>query len=392
MEPNRRHVIAGAAAMAGAAALTGLTSRAANAAVPADGTSGSVTQRQARDNMRAVDTGMRGNYDTLRANVINHLGPVIVVNNDMQGGTYYLINDSQVIEQIQPVDEVFELAKSIAHTPLGIYSICAPSLDPKNILSSQTAVIDPHDLAMVAFNGPGDSSWTTPLQTFQTTLQNARQTLESANLPSDANGSLHDSCAYILDKAHDYISETVRAREFDMQTFENFAADVYPSVRTNMYWSSRVQIDGVSKLMTRWRNQYSGGDWSNLYVVVLSIWTTYVQNQNSIILKNFMDQSKVSSHLIDLMTAQLPTDPVHVALDNLARIVQDNVAAEMVFCSDQPTADALKGQPDLLSTEILKLLGGSTAASTTAKASALTKGQVTQIACPFHNRAAALKV
>jgi hypothetical protein len=350
-----------------------------------------VTRAQARANITAVDTAMRGNYDILRANLINHLGPVIVVNNDMQGGTYYLIDKNTVIEQIQPVDQVFELAKSIAHTPLGIYSICAPSLDRTNILPSQRTVLDPHDLAMVAFNGPADTSWTTPLQTFGTTLQNARQTLESANLPSDGNSSLLESCAYILDRAQDYIATAVRSREFDMQSFESFAADVYPSIRTNMYWSSRVQIDGVSALMTRWRNRYSGSDWSNLYVVVLSIWTTYVQNQNSVILKNFMDQSKVSSHLVDLMTAQTPTDPVHVALDNLARIVQDNVAAEMVFCSDQPTADALKGQPDLLSTEILGLLGaGGTGGTGATKAAAVTKGQLTQLACPFHNRAAAV--
>ncbi|MFI1072963.1 hypothetical protein [Streptomyces puniciscabiei] len=379
--PTRRTVLGATAAVGAAAALNGPTARAASA----DGTTGNVTQAQARDNMRAVDTGMRTNYDALRARLINHLDPVIVVNNDMQGGTYYLISDGQVVEKVQPVDEVFELAKSIAHTPLGIYSICAASLDPHNILPAQAKYIDPHDLRMVAFNGPGDTSWTQPLQDFANTLRTARKTLEAAGLPSDAQGSLHDSCAYILDRADDFINDTIRSRSFDMRSFEDFAADVYPRVRTTMYWSSRKQIDGVSALMTRWRKQVGDTAWSGLYVVVLSIWTTYVQNQNSIILKNFMNQRQVSTHLIDLMTAQTPSDPVHVALDNLARIVMDNVAAEMVFSADQPTADALKGQPDLLSTEILRLLGDGTAANT---ASTLTKGQTNQIVCPFHNRSA----
>ncbi|MGJ5752705.1 hypothetical protein [Streptomyces puniciscabiei] len=367
--------------MGAASALNGLTARAASA----DGATGNVTQAQARDNMRAVDTGMRTDYDALRARLINHLDPVIVVNNDMQGGTYYLISNGQVLEKVQPVDEVFELAKSIAHTPLGIYSICAASLDPRTILPAQASYIDPHDLRMVAFNGPGDTSWIQPLQDFANTLRTARKTLEAAGLPGDAQGSLHDSCAHILDRADDFISDTIRSRSFDMRSFEDFAGDVYPSVRTNMYWSSRKQIDGVSALMTRWRKQVGDTAWSGLYVVVLSIWTTYVQNQNSIILKNFMNQHQVSTHLIDLMTAQTPSDPVHVALDNLARIVMDNVAAEMVFSADQPTADALKGQPDLLSTEILRLLGNGTAADT---ASTLTKGQTNQIVCPFHNRSA----
>ena len=404
MSPNRRSVLSGAAAVGAATALTGFTGHstsayAATATATATGVpataAGSVAESQARNNILAVDTSMQNNYDTLRAQVINQLNPVIVVDNDGTGGTYYLVSKGTVLETVQPVDPVFALAKSIAHTPLGIFSICAPSLDPTNILASQTQYIDPHDLQMVAFNGPGNTSWISNLQAFSATLDTARQTLASANLPADANGSLYDSCSYILDKAHAYIATAIANREFDMQSFESFTADVYPSVRTNMYWASRVQIDGVSALMTRWRNQL-GSAWSGLYVVVLSIWTTYVQNQNSIILQNFMDQSQVATHLINLMTAETPTDPVHVSLDNLARIVQDNIAAEMVFVSDQPTADALKGQPDLLSTEILQLLGsGATTAGTagTAKAAAaITKGQLTQIACPFHNRASTLKV
>ncbi|MFF4229723.1 hypothetical protein [Streptomyces sp. NPDC001820] len=45
------------------------------------------------------------------------------------------------------------------------------------------------------------------------------------------------------------------------------------------------------------------------------------------------------------------------ALDNLARIVQDNIAAQMVFSSAQDVADALKGKEDQLSKEILPSWG-----------------------------------
>ncbi|MER6545745.1 hypothetical protein ACWDBD_44995 [Streptomyces sp. NPDC001118] len=379
--PTRRTVLAATAATAATAALTSLAATGTAHADTDTGTTDAARKKAARDNMRAVDTGMRSSYDSLRANLTQHLGPVIIVSNDTVGGTYYLVDNGRVIETIKPVDEVFELAKSIAHTPLGIYSICAPHLDPKNVLPAQAKYIDPHDLAMVAFTGPKDTSWTTPLQAFSDTLDTARRTLEEAALPDD----LHDSCAFILDHAHDYIADTIRRREFDMKSFEDFSGAVYPSIRTNMYWSSKVQIQGVSDLLTRWRKQVGDDAWSGLYVVVLSLWTTYELNQNSIIIKNFMNQSKVDSHLIDLMTAQIPADPVAVSLDNLARIVQDNIAAEMVFSTDQTTADALKGRQDLLSTEILQLLGGGTGANA---ASAITKGQANQLVCPFHNRSA----
>ncbi|MYR01777.1 hypothetical protein GTX23_25160, partial [Streptomyces sp. SID6139] len=59
-------------------------------------------------------------------------------------------------------------------------------------------------------------------------------------------------------------------------------------------------------------------------------------------------------------------DPIGVALENLARIVQDNVAAEMVFNAALDVADALKGREDLLSKEILQQIGGTAPAHTAA--------------------------
>ncbi|QBL78717.1 hypothetical protein E2R25_13690 [Burkholderia pseudomallei] len=46
--------------------------------------------------------------------------------------------------------------------------------------------------------------------------------------------------------------------------------------------------------------------------------------------------------------------PVAVALDDLARIVQDNSAADMVFPTDPVRADSLKGAEDRLSNAIGK--------------------------------------
>lgn len=71
-----------------------------------------------------------------------------------------------------------------------------------------------------------------------------------------------------------------------------------------------------------------------------------------------MEPDRVDTHLIDIICDQLPVvDPIGVGAENLARIVQDNIAAEMIFPTSQTTADALKGKEDLLSQEILKILG-----------------------------------
>ncbi|MGW4404680.1 twin-arginine translocation signal domain-containing protein [Nonomuraea sp. NPDC004702] len=307
--------------------------------------------RPARDAIRAVNADTRRNYAALKAGLVNHLSPVIVVQNDHRGGLYSLVSNGRVLESLHPVDEIYELAKSIAHLPLGIFTVIAPYL-PKQVPAFQSARIDPHDLDMVAFKGPADG-WVQPLKDVSATINTARRRLDEARLPP----GLQQSCANILDRSREFIAHTTRSRSFDLDSFEDYSGSVYPNIRTNMYWASKVQIEGVADIMTRWRGQLGDNAWKGLYVVVFTIWTTSSLNQNSLIIKKFMDPAQADTHLIDLSTAELPSEPIPVALDNVARIVQDKIAAEMIFCTDTELADALKGRDELLSGEILRLLG-----------------------------------
>lgn len=70
-----------------------------------------------------------------------------------------------------------------------------------------------------------------------------------------------------------------------------------------------------------------------------------------------MHPENVESHLITISTAEKPSNPVNVALDNLARIVQDNVAAAMIFPANSVLANSLKGPEDLLSNAIDRIIG-----------------------------------
>lgn len=317
----------------------------------------------ARHAILAAETGTQKHYDTLRAELIDHLSPVIVIQNDDQGGLYTLIHDGEQ-ESLHPVSEIFELAKSIAHIPLGIYSIIVPYLGRRLPDLPGSDRLDRHDVDMVAFKGPAEKGWIGPLRDFGTTLTTARQQLGDADLPQ----RLEASSARILDGALDFVQGAVRRGQVDMESFEDFTGPLSEAIRSNVRHASEAQIEGVEDLMGRWRETIGEEDWPGLYVVVLSIWTTSALNQNSIIVRQLMDPAKADSHLIDLPTAQLPADPVFVALDNLARIVQDNIAAELVFPVDHDLADALKGPEDLLAQEILH-----------------------QLACPYRSATAARK-
>ncbi|MEU6260276.1 hypothetical protein [Streptomyces sp. NPDC047043] len=346
---TRRTFIGGAGGI-GAATILGHTAAESSAAsAPA---AAAVDTQTARDSLRAVNAAMRTNYAALKADLVKNLGPVVIVQNDAKGGTFTLVHKGkQYVEH--PVAEDFELAKSIAHVPLGIYSTIAEYLSGKVPNVSNADRIDAHDLDMVAMKGPGTDAWTTPLQAFADKLATAKNNLAAADLPQE----LQNSCAKILGEALTFIADSIRARAFDIASFQDFARRVHPSIRINMQHAAAAQISGVQGLCRKWRAQIGEAAWADLYTVVLSIWTTSVLNQAEIIIRPMMNQKKVNTHLIDIPTAQLPSDPIGVALDNLARIVQDNIAAELVFVADTKVADALKGKQDLLSDEILKELG-----------------------------------
>ncbi|WP_077795997.1 hypothetical protein [Streptomyces sp. JHA26] len=350
----------GTASAVGAATL--LTSQTASTASAATTGTTATDEKAARDAIRAVNAKMRANYATLKSELTTQLSPVVVVSNNAVGGRFTLINDGRQVETVDPVPEYFELAKSIAHVPLGLFSILASYLSDQVPNIPNADRIDPHDLDMVVTRAPGDKGWTTPLTAFRTTLQSAYTKLPTANLPLD----LENSCAKILSEAVAFIDASVKAQSFDMVSFNRFAATVYPSIRVNMTFAATAQITGIESLMKRWRTLIGEKAWSDLYVTVLSIWTTAELNQASIIIRRTMNQAKVDTHLIDLPTVETPSDPIAVALDNLARIVQDNVAAEMVFNTDLKVADALKGKEDLLSDEILQQIGGTAPTARTA--------------------------
>ncbi|BFV54999.1 hypothetical protein KCMC57_up01030 [Kitasatospora sp. CMC57] len=355
-----RRAFLGSAAAAGAVKLLGTGRPSADRVGRRDSP---VNGQQARAALIQVDTDTQKHYDALRVGVAAHLSPVIVVYNDYAGGLFTLVHDGARISE-HPVSEVFELAKSVAHAPLGIFSILAPCLDSWVPNLPNADHLDAHDLRTVAFEGPRSTEWITPLKAFGDTLSAARRAVGSADLAPD----LEASCRRILDAALRFIDRSTAAGSFDMKSFEDFSGSLYEDIGTTMDWAARVQIEGVKDIMTRWRARVGEKDWADLYIVVMSIWTTSALNQNSIILRQYLNAAKVDSHLIDLMMAQFPADPVAVALDNLARIVQDNVAAEMVFPLDRKLADALKGQEDLLAPAIQK-----------------------QLACPFQSKQKAAK-
>ncbi|YCH09933.1 hypothetical protein ACTAQJ_10400 [Arthrobacter sp. alpha11c] len=349
---TRRGFIRGVSSIGATALLTSALPLSQARATP---TIAGVPTPKAKEAILAINIGMRSNYAALKADLVQHLSPVIVVQNNATGGKFTLVTNG-ARESVEPVPQAFELAKSIAHVPLGCYSIVASYLADSMPGVPNESRIDPHDLKLVAFNDEHSRDWILPLQDFGSKLETARRVLPEAGLVPE----LQKSCYNILTGGIDFISNSVKTKKFGITSFQAFAGNVYPDIRVNMKYASEAQIAGVKTLMGTWRKKLGESAWADLYTVVLSQWTTAELNKNTIIIKDLMNPAKVDTHLIDLPGLEMPADPVAVALDNLARIVQDNIAAELIFSQDTNVADALKGKQDLLSEEILVQLGTGT--------------------------------
>ena len=125
-------------------------------------TAGTTPRDLARGAICAVDELMRDHYFKSRTRLMANLKPVIIVQYSFGGGTYTLINEG-FRETVSPVGPNFELCKSIAHIPLGIYSMLAPYL-----------------------NGARPVGWQDGILNFRKVITNAFVHLEAAELPPAA--------------------------------------------------------------------------------------------------------------------------------------------------------------------------------------------------------------
>lgn len=271
----------------------------------------------------AIDDMMRSSYDALRARVAEQLSPVIIVRPDLSGGAYTLVLGGTQTT-VHPTSPQFQLAKSVCHTPLGLFSILAPYLD-----------------------GSANGDWEAPLSAFRGVLAKALPALEECGLP---DGAVAASQA-ILNGAIAFADTVMAQGSFSIEDFQAFTRAVAGAIEQNMTLAAQTLVQGVQAQLSAWRDAMGKAAWKELYVVILAIWTTERRNQHWVILKDMMDPETVDDHLITVSVGEQDEVTIPVALDNLARIVQDKVAAVMVFSAlpeEQRLRVALADPTDLL--------------------------------------------
>ena len=288
-------------------------------------------QWRAQESVSTIDATMRSNYDILRAKVAASLRPLIVVQFDFSGGTYNLLTQTGQIT-VQPVPKLFEQIKSICHCPLGVYTVLGAYLKE-----------------------PQNRDWVAPLREFGLVVEKALDGLPNQEFPND----IRKWSETILLRSRDFITESVKAGAFTMDSFRQYSAAVFDSIHLNMKHAARVQVRAVVNLLCEWK-ALVGNDWRNLYAVVLTTWTIEEKNQHWLVLREMMDEEKLEERLYVVSLGSARENTVEVGVMNLAIIVQDKIAGHLVFGSSSPTAIRLNTdlatRNDLLSSAVEEII------------------------------------
>jgi hypothetical protein len=193
------------------------------------------------------------------------------------------------------------------------------------------------------------TDWAAPLTAYRGVVSTAAARLADAELPPEAR----EASTAILDGAKDFMDAALTTGEFSMRDFIRYTHAVQPAIHTNMAIAAEAQVVAIEALLARWRKELGKEEWRKLYAVVFAIWSTEVRNQHWLIMRKAMDPSTVDDHLIVLAVGEPEEGTIEVALDNLARIVQDKIAAALIFPDDSKEdtglAKALADPTDLLS-------------------------------------------
>lgn len=243
-----------------------------------------------------------------RSNVINNLYPVIVVQLDMSGGTFTLVQRNKKTT-VQPVDPIFERAKSITHVPLTIYMILATYL--KN---------------------PEESSslWVPKLSQFNIKVKESQVQLKKMHNDSHLPKDVYQWSLTILEASQAFIEKIVSAKNFTLEEFKQFTNSVFDATVGNLQAAATVQVQSVTKLLNQWKEELGEQEWKNMYTVVLSVYTTQIENQHFTILREHVNQDR----LFVVPIGSIQENTIQTALHNLAGIIQDRVISDLLFAKE----------------------------------------------------------
>ena len=262
-------------------------------------------QAQAHANIVACDDEMRMNYAINHVAIGQKIYPFLYSEFTPDGGRYtLLINESEWVSA-KPVPPIYELAKSIAHIPLGVWSIIARYT-----------------------NYPHNGDWIQALADYNRTLAKALESLADLNL----NEKEEEAFAKILKGVLTFTERAVQERTFQMADYSRTVMSVNPEIVYLQNLSAKTQVDAFTEVLCGWRERLGEEEWKKLYVVVSAQWTLSTENVHQLIIANCMASEKLATE--NLFVTSVPLSGIEEARNLCGRIVGDRVMSYQTLSAE----------------------------------------------------------
>jgi hypothetical protein len=279
---------------------------------------------QAHTNIVACDTEMQQNYNENHEAIGQQIYPFLYSEFTPDGGRYtLLLNDSDRLSA-KPVPPLYEITKSVSHTPLGIWSI----------ISRYAAY-------------PQNGNWLNPMKQYNQTLQTAISSLGQLELEPKVTENLRT----VLETMYAFSSEAIENKTFTIEGYSSAAMSISPELATLQSLAADLQVIAFTTTLEKWKTLVGEKEWKKLYVVISAQWTLSTENVHQLIIANAMASKEVAAK--NIFVTSLPLANLDEARALCGRIVGDRIMSYQTLSSEtergQENIYSLSTSRDLIS-------------------------------------------
>lgn len=217
------------------------------------------------------------------------------------GGIYTLYLETGETHTIQPTPPEYERLKCLSHIPLGLFSILSPY-----------------------FRDHGARTWAPKLTVLGEQIAGAIEKLPRRPSQNDA---IDDISRKILSISAEFVQNTLTEGNPTAEELESYARAIRPAIRVAMDTAARLQMEACMAAMLRWKEDLGPEAWSQLHVLVTTIWPVSEHSPRWQMFRTIMNPDKVDTHLI--VGEGIRTN--EEARNLLGRIVADRLAARLIL-------------------------------------------------------------
>lgn len=279
---------------------------------------------QAHTNIVACDNEMQQNYNENHVAIGQQIYPFLYSEFTPDGGRYTLLMNESDWISAKPVAPLYEIAKSVSHTPLGIWSI----------ISRYSAY-------------PQNGNWIAPMKHYNQTLQTAINTLGQLELEKEVN----DKLLSVLTAMYTYSSDIIKNSTFTIKGYSKAAMDINPELAFLQSLAADLQVTAFTETLEKWKALVGEEEWKKLYVVISAQWTLSTENVHQLIIANTMATKELAAK--NIFVTSRPLANIDDARSLCGRVVGDRIMSYQTLSSEtergQENIYSLSTSRDLIS-------------------------------------------